>query len=66
MQGSFKEVGVMAGESKLDEAGNVEKFTPGNYILGHGKLAGRPCVVGGEDFTLAAGNPNLPILNPKP
>ncbi len=53
--GSFREIGPIAGTSVPGEAGS---FTPANFILGFGKLAERPCVVGGEDFTIAAGSPN--------
>src|SRR5262249_41718759 len=30
---------------------------PANYVLGFAKIDGRPCVVGGEDFTLRGGSP---------
>ncbi|WP_439815320.1 acyl-CoA carboxylase subunit beta [Zavarzinia sp. CC-PAN008] len=51
--GSFQEQGPIAGS---DEDGT---FTPGNYVLGFGKVDGRPVIVGGEDFTMGAGTPNV-------
>lgn len=55
--GSFREQGPMAGHSETNEQGELRSFTPGNYILGFAKIEGRPCVVGGEDFTLRGGSP---------
>ena len=55
---SFREVGPIAGSAESEEDG-ATRFTPGNYVLGFGKLDGRACVVGGEDFTMAAGSPNV-------
>lgn len=56
--GSFREVGGGAGSSERDAAGAVERFTPANFVLGFGKVGGRRCVVGGEDFTVKGGSPN--------
>jgi len=55
---SFREEGPQAGYGERDENGNLISFTPANYILGFGKLDGRPCVVGGEDFTQKGGSPS--------
>lgn len=57
--GSFREIGPIAGSAEPDGDGGPEKFTPANFRLGFGRIAGRPCVVGGEDFTINAGSPNL-------
>ncbi|MFY0613073.1 MAG: propionyl-CoA carboxylase [Hyphomicrobiaceae bacterium] len=56
--GSFDEVGVGAGA--IDEGANGEDdtFSPANFVLGFGKINGRRCVVGGEDFTLKGGSPS--------
>ncbi len=56
---SFRETGPIAGGSDLDDDGNLRGFTPGNFVLGTGRIDGRPCVVGGEDFTLRGGSPNV-------
>jgi acetyl-CoA carboxylase carboxyltransferase component len=54
---SFREQGPIAGHSETDEHGELRSFTPANYVLGFGKIDGRPCIVGGEDFTLRGGSP---------
>ena len=56
-QESFSEQGPLAGHAETDEDGNLISFTPGNYILGLAKIDGRPCAVGGEDFTQRGGSP---------
>ncbi len=57
-EGSFRELGAAAGEAQRDEEGTLTGFAPANFVLGFGKVQGRRCVVGGEDFTLAGGSPN--------
>ena len=52
--GTFNEIGRMTGE--FDEDGD---FTPGNFVLGTGQVDGETVVVGGEDFTIKGGSPNL-------
>ncbi len=56
--GTFSEHGRMAGGATLDEDGELEAFTPANYVVGFGAIDGRRVVVGGEDFTLKGGSPN--------
>lgn len=56
--GSFDEIGAGAGEALFDEQGKRIGFQPANFLLGFGKIAGRPVLVGGEDFTLKGGSPN--------
>ncbi len=55
--GSFVEEGPQAGYSEVDEAGKVTSFLPANYVVGLGRVGGRRCVVGGEDFTQRGGSP---------
>ncbi|MSP05880.1 MAG: propionyl-CoA carboxylase [Acetobacteraceae bacterium] len=55
--GSFREIGPIAGASHTDETGT--HFTPANFILGFGRIAQRPVIAAGEDFTINAGSPNL-------
>jgi acetyl-CoA carboxylase carboxyltransferase component len=55
---SFREQGPIAGHSESDEAGRLQTFAPANYVLGMGRIDGRPCVVGGEDFTQRGGSPS--------
>ena len=56
--GTFREHGEGAGEPAHDDAGRLIGFTPPNYVVGAGRIDGRPVVVGGEDFTLRGGSPN--------
>src|SRR6056297_1524163 len=55
--GSFDEVGPGAGANEPGDNGE-DAFTPANFIVGFGKINGRLCVVGGEDFTLKGGSPS--------
>jgi acetyl-CoA carboxylase carboxyltransferase component len=56
--GSFREQGPIAGHAEKDADGRLIAFSPANYLLGVAKIDGRPCVVGGEDFTQAGGSPS--------
>lgn len=56
-EGSLKEVGPIAGAGERAEGGSLA-FSPANFVLGIGKISGRHCVIGGEDFTMGAGSPN--------
>ena len=56
--GSFREHGPIAGHAETDPAGNLVSFDPANYVLGLGRVDGRACVVGGEDFTQRGGSPS--------
>ncbi len=56
--GSFQEQGPIAGDSEVGEDGELVSFTPANYVLGLARIDGRPCVVGGEDFTQRGGSPS--------
>ena len=53
--GSFREVGKLAGRGTYDKAGNLLKFEPAAYVMGIGRIDGRPVAVGGEDYTIRAG-----------
>ncbi|MDJ0788005.1 MAG: carboxyl transferase domain-containing protein [Myxococcota bacterium] len=55
---SFREQGPIAGHGERAADGTLESFTPANYVLGLATLDGRPCVVGGEDFTQRGGSPS--------
>jgi acetyl-CoA carboxylase carboxyltransferase component len=56
--GSFREQGPLAGHAELGEDGELVAFAPANYVLGLARIDGRPCVVGGEDFTQRGGSPS--------
>ena len=56
--GTFHEEGPQAGHAETDESGKLQSFQPANYLLGVGEIDGRPCVMGGEDFTQRGGSPS--------
>lgn len=56
-ESSFEELGQGAGGAERDAAGRLVGFTPANFLLGFGRIDGRRCVVGGEDFTVKGGSP---------
>ncbi|MDH5673318.1 MAG: hypothetical protein OEZ06_14285 [Myxococcales bacterium] len=56
-EGSFREVAPLAGSPHF-ENGELTDFTPANYVLGTGRIGGRICAVGGEDFTIRGGSPS--------
>jgi acetyl-CoA carboxylase carboxyltransferase component len=55
---SFQELGAIAGHSERDASGALASFTPANYVLGFGRVDGRPVAVGGEDYTQRGGSPS--------
>ena len=57
-EGSFDEVGGGAGAMEEGANGEEDRFSPANFVLGFGRINGRRCVVGGEDFTLKGGSPS--------
>ena len=57
--GSFQELGGASGDATRDEEGRLTDFSPANFVLGFGTVDGRRCVIGGEDFTLRGGSPNV-------
>ena len=55
-EGSFQEVGSLAGFPSYDEDGNISAFTPANHVGGWGRIDGRPAVVCADDFTSRGGH----------
>ena len=53
--GSFREVGKLAGRAVYDEHGQFKSFEPAPYVMGLGRVGGRPVAIGGEDYTIRAG-----------
>ena len=53
--GSFHEVGAIAGRAQYDGDGQLGSFMPANFVVGRGRIEGRPVVVGGDDFTVRGG-----------
>ena len=54
--GSFREVGSLAGFASYDADGNVAAFTPANHVGGWGKVDGRTTIVCADDFTSRGGH----------
>ncbi len=54
-EGSFHEIGALAGKATYDDEGNIQDFTPSNFVLGTATLNGRKIVLGGDDFTVRGG-----------
>ncbi len=54
-EGSFDEVGALAGVAAYDGDGELVRFTPANFVTGTGRIDGRKVVVGGDDFTVRGG-----------
>src|SRR5262249_43280077 len=51
---SFHETGALTGRAVYKE-GQLESFTPSNYVVGLARIEGRRAVVGGDDFTVRGG-----------
>ena len=60
-QGSFHEIGKIAGRAAYDDQNDLEKLVPSNFIFGRARLDGRPVVVGGDDFTVRGGSADATI-----
>lgn len=55
-EGSFREVGSIAGFASYDEHGGIAAFTPANHVGGWGRIDGRAAVVCADDFTSRGGH----------
>ena len=55
-EGSFREVGSLAGFASYDEFGDVAAFTPANHVGGTGTIEGRSAIVCADDFTSRGGH----------
>jgi acetyl/propionyl-CoA carboxylase alpha subunit/acetyl-CoA carboxylase carboxyltransferase component len=54
--GSFREVGSLAGFASYNEYGDIEAFTPANHVGGTGRIEGRDAIVCADDFTSRGGH----------
>jgi acetyl-CoA carboxylase carboxyltransferase component len=61
-EGSFHEIGGLAGRAHYDDDGALDDFTPANFVMGRGCIDGRPVVVGGDDFTVRGGSADASIF----
>ena len=55
-EGTFREVGSVAGFASYHEDGTITDFTPADHVGGLGKIEGRPAVVCADDFTSRGGH----------
>jgi acetyl-CoA carboxylase carboxyltransferase component len=55
----FHEVGELAAYTDLDATGQAVGTLPSSYVCGLAEVAGRPVALGGEDFTVRAGAPQM-------
>ncbi|HUJ75789.1 MAG TPA: carboxyl transferase domain-containing protein [bacterium] len=53
--GSFHEIGALAGRAQYNAQGEMQSFTPANFVLGRARVGGRTVVVAGDDFTVRGG-----------
>ncbi len=60
--GTFHEIGTLTGRAQYDDDGNVVDVTPANFVMGRGRIDGRPVVVGGDDFTVRGGAADASIF----
>ena len=54
--GSFREVGSLAGFASYDADGRIAAFTPANHVGGWGTIEGRTAIVCADDFTSRGGH----------
>ena len=52
---SWRETGMIAGRASYGDDGSLTEFTPTNFVVGPGRIAGRGVVVQGDDFTVRGG-----------
>ncbi len=55
-EGTFREVGSVAGFASYDEEGGISAFTPANSIGGWGNINNRTTIVCADDFTSRGGH----------
>ncbi len=53
--GSFAEIGGLAGKAQYGPDGELDSFMAANFVAGTGRVNGRKVVVGGDDFTIRGG-----------
>jgi acetyl-CoA carboxylase carboxyltransferase component len=60
--GTFHEIGALTGRASYDDDGNLVDVIPANFVMGRGRIDGRPIVVGGDDFTVRGGAADASIF----
>src|SRR6266404_2848160 len=59
---TFHEIGALTGRATYDDDGSLVDVTPANFVMGRGRIDGRPVVVGGDDFTVRGGAADASIF----
>lgn len=54
-EGSFREIGKIAGKATYDENGDLESILPAPFLFGKATINGRPVVATADDFTIRGG-----------
>jgi propionyl-CoA carboxylase beta chain len=54
-EGSFREIGKIAGSAKYDGNGDLAAVTPAPFLFGKATINGRPVVATADDFTIRGG-----------
>ncbi len=54
-EGSFREIGKIAGKGHYDENGDLAGVTPAPFLFGKATVNGRPIVATADDFTIRGG-----------
>ncbi len=62
-QGSFREMGALAGKAHYEPNGNLKEFVPANTIIGTGTVNGRKISVAADDFTIRGGSSESTIAD---
>ncbi len=60
--GTFHEVGALTGRATYADDGALADVMPANFVMGRGRIDGRPVVVGGDDFTVRGGAADASIF----
>ncbi|HEX4777879.1 MAG TPA: carboxyl transferase domain-containing protein [Acidimicrobiia bacterium] len=58
---SFHEIGALTGRATYEDA-RLTELTAANFVMGRGRIDGRPVVVGGDDFTVRGGAADASIF----
>lgn len=54
-EGTFEEIGSVAGFPEYDQEGRLAAFTPANVVCGRAHIGGRNVFITGDDFTVRGG-----------
>ncbi len=59
--GSFHEIGKLAGVAEYTDDGELKSFMPSNFVFGTAEIGGKPVIVSGDDFTVRGGSADASI-----